>query len=337
MQTPHGSDVKHRPDAVPPWRTRAGAAAAVAAAVAVGIGWLSFFTVDSGEYAVVTAFGDPVQVIKEPGLRVKHPYQSVRKFDNRLFVYTPSSSEFLTLEKTAVVASGAVLWRIAEPRRFFETVFDRLGAESRLGDILFAELGAAIGRSPLTAFVATGPAEDTYRAEAILAEVAGRCREVALRDYGIDVVDVQLQRFDFPEQNRLRVYARMKSERAGISMRYRSEGEEEGLKIRAAADEERTRIRSEAYKVAERHRGEGEAEAARIYAEALGQRPDFYRFLRTMEASRRFVEPGTTMVLPANSELFGLLYDSNRYNDGGDAPAPTGAAADRPEEVTPMR
>jgi membrane protease subunit HflC len=59
-----------------------------------------------------------------------------------------ASAEFLTLEKTQVIAAGTVLWRVAEPRKFFETVFDRTGAESRLGDVLFAELGAAIGRNP---------------------------------------------------------------------------------------------------------------------------------------------------------------------------------------------
>ena len=282
------------------------------AAVAVQ---LCFFRVDTGEYAVVTEFGDPVQVVTRPGLGIKYPYQSVRKFDARLYVHTPAFSEFLTRDKTAVIASGVILWQVEDPKKYFETVFNRAGAQSRLSDILFAELGAAIGRHPLGAFVGTD--QSSYRAEQILAEVAQRCRETARRDYGIDVVDVQLQRFDFPERNRLRVYARMKSERAQISMKYRSEGEEEGLKIRAEADEERIRIRSEAFKVAEQHRGRGEAEAARIYAETLEAAPDFYRFLRTLEASRKFVEEGTTLVLPANSELFGLLYDSNHYERAG--------------------
>ena len=301
----------------------------LAAAAAAVLTFMCFFTVDTAEYAVVTQFGRPVQVVTEPGLGVKLPYQSVERFDNRLFVYAPPLSEFLTLEKTAVVAAGAILWRIAEPRRFFETVFDRLGAEARLSDILFAELGAAIGRSPLEAFVSTEPG--AYRADAVLAEVTGTLREIARRDYGVELVDVQLQRFDFPERNRLRVYARMKSERARISMKYRSEGEEEGLKIRAAAAEEKSRLLSEAYKVGEQHRGQGEAEAARIYAQALGAAPEFYRFLRTMEATRKFVGAGTTMVLPADSELFGLLYDSEHYEAGRSA-----ALAGR-KEVTPTR
>lgn len=280
-------------------------------AVVLLVAQLCFFRVETGQYAVVTEFGDPVQVVTEPGLGIKYPYQSVRKFDARLYVYTPAFSELLTRDKTAVIASGVILWQIEDPKKYFETVFNRTGAESRLSDILFAELGAAIGRSPLSAFVGTD--QGTYRAEQILAEVAARCRDTARRDYGIDVVDVQLQRFDFPERNRLRVYARMKSERARISMKYRSEGEEEGLKIRAEADEERVRIRSEAFKIAEQHRGRGEAEAARIYAETLERAPEFYRFLRTLEASRKFVKEGTTLVLPANSELFSLLYDGNHY------------------------
>ena len=131
----------------------------------------------------------------------------------------------------------------------------------------------------MTAFVSIEPG--AYRADAILAEVGAKCREVALRDYGIEVIDVQLRSFDFPKQNRPPLYARMKSERGRISMKYRSEGEEEGLKVRAAADQEKSRILSEALKLAQQHRGEGEGKAARIYAEALAQGPEFYQFVRT--------------------------------------------------------
>ena len=87
--------------------------------------------------------------------------------------------------------------------------------------------------------------------------------------------------------------------------------------------------------MSQQHRGQGDADAARIYAEALGKAPEFYRFCGRMEATRKFVKPGTTMVLPANSELFGLLYDSHHYDQrrragdrrrasrGGDADALT--------------
>jgi len=240
--------------------------------------------------------------------------------DRRLFVYASPPAEFLTLEKTQVIAAGTVLWRVAEPRKFFETVFDRTGAESRLGDVLFAELGAAIGRNPLTGFVSIDP--KTYRADEIVAEIARRCREIAGRDYGIEVVDVQMRSFDFPKPNRLRLYARMSSERGRISMQYRSEGEEEGLKVRALAEEEKARVLARATQLSHERRGEGDAKAAHIYAQAVGKAPDFYGFVRTMEASRSLMRQRTTVVLSADSPLLGLLSDSNYFNGGaagGDA------------------
>lgn len=276
---------------------------------------LSCFTVDTGEYALVTEFGKPVQVVTTAGLRFKLPYQSVRTFDSRLFVYTPAATEFLTVEKTPVVAASTILWRIADPEKFFQTVFDRGGAESRLGDILFAELGAAIGRNPLAAFFSMEPA--SFNSEAILAEVSRKCRDIALRDFGIGVSGVLLRSFDFPKQNRPPLYSRMKSERGRLSMKFRSEGEEEGLKVRAAADQEKSRILSEALKQAQQTRGEGEGRAARIYAESLAKGPDFYSFVRTMQASRNLVPKGTTLMLPADSELFGLLQDSSHYDRNG--------------------
>ena len=74
---------------------------------AVAATTLCLFAVGDGERAVVTPFGRPVQVVTTPGLGVKLRYESVTKFDGRLFVYQPPPGEFLTLEKTAVTAAGA--------------------------------------------------------------------------------------------------------------------------------------------------------------------------------------------------------------------------------------
>ena len=289
--------------------------ALAAAGALFGLATTSYFSVETGTFALVTEFGRPVQVITSAGLGFKYPYQSVRTFDSRLFAYTPAATEFLTVEKTPVVAAGTILWRISDPKRFFQTVFDRAGAESRLGDVLFAELGAAIGRNPLSAFASVEPS--AYGAETILAEVSNKCAEIALRDYGIEVVDVLLRSFDFPKQNRPPLYSRMKSERGRLSMKYRSEGEEEGLKIRAAADQEKSRILSEALKLAQQYRAEGEGKAAGIYAQSLARGPKFYEFVRTMQASKNLVPKGTTLMLPADSELFGLLQDSTHYDQDG--------------------
>jgi len=96
-------------------RVLAGAAIVALAAVVVLSKPLPFI-VDTTNYAIVTAFGKPTQVITSPGLGFRNAYESLRTLDRRLFVYASPPAEFLTLEKTQVIAAGTVLWRVAEPR-----------------------------------------------------------------------------------------------------------------------------------------------------------------------------------------------------------------------------
>ena len=76
-----------------------------------------------------------------------------------------------------------------------------------------------------------------------------------------------------------------------------------GLKV----DREAVEIRSGARKEADIIRGEAEAEAIAIFAEALEQDPEFYAFLRSLDAYAMFLGDNTTVVLPANSDLFKFL------------------------------
>jgi modulator of FtsH protease HflC len=297
-------------------------AAIIVAVIFAAAAWRSVFTVDEAQDAIVTDFGRPTQIITAPGLGFKYPHQSLQAFDRRVFVYVAASSEFLTLEKTPVVAAGTVLWRLGDRKRYFETVAERSAAESRLGDVLYAELGAAIGRNPITAFVSVALEGD--QVDRVMAEVAARCRAVALRDYGIEVVDVQLREFDFPKQNRARLYARMKSERGRISMQYRSEGEESGLRVRAGAEEEKGRVLAEALESSLRVKGDGDAAAAGLYGEALGQAPDFFAFLRSLDAARLSIGKDATLVLPADSPLFGPLHDSDYFAGSPGGPTKKG-------------
>jgi membrane protease subunit HflC len=303
-----------------PFRPAARGALLAGAVALAALALSSAFVVDADEFGIVTAFGRPVAVIDRPGLGIKAPYEAVHRIDRRLFVYVAPPAEFLTLEKTPVVAAGTVVWRTVDARHFFETVFDRGGAEARLGELLLAELGAAIGGNPLAAFVSADPA--ARREDAILAAVVERARAAARRDYGIDIVDVELRRLGFPKQNRPRVYARMASERGQISMKYRSEGEEDGQKIRAVAAEERSRVLAAATLAAQRDRGLGDAEAARIFAEALAADPELYRFLRSLEAAPSLLGSDASLVLRADSPLFRLLLDRNLDAGALGVPAP---------------
>src|SRR2546427_7616601 len=103
-------------------------------AVLIGLASLCMFTVDAGEYAVVTQFGKPVRVEHKPGLKFKlpAPVQTVSRFDRRLFVLVPPPREFLTLGKNAVVASGFIVWRVHDPKRRSEEHTSELQSQSNL-------------------------------------------------------------------------------------------------------------------------------------------------------------------------------------------------------------
>jgi len=281
------------------WR---GAALAVLAVVAIA---RSVFIVPETESAIVTRFGKPVRTIEQPGLQFKWPTDRRLRFDRRILVYDPAPAEFLTEDKKNLVVDTAVVWRIADPALFLETIGDIPGAELRLHDVVWAGLAAALGRTELSKLVSTEP--ERLRIDEVAAEVRASAGALSRPRLGVEILEIQLTRISFPEQNLESVFARMRAERERIAREYRAQGEEQAMVIRAEADRDRELILAEAYREAEILRGSGDAEAAGIYGEAYRQDPDLYRFLRTLESYESILDDQTTVILSADSELFELL------------------------------
>ena len=285
---------------------------------------LVFYTVDETEAAVLTQFGQPVAALTEPGLYAKwpDPVQTVQRFNRRLQVHSPPQAEYLTADKKAIRVETYVAWRLTDPTLFLISVGDDGGAETRLADIVNGELGVGFGQQELAALVTTRP--DQFKLPELTRQVTeGSARRA--RGYGIEVVEVQVKLLNFPDANRQAVFARMKAEREQIARQYRSEGSEAAAKIRAEAERQQKVLISEAYAKAEQTRGEGDAEAMRVYAEAFGQDPEFYQFVRTLESYGKIVDDKATIVLPANSELLRYLNNAQAAS-GPTAPPAAGAA-----------
>jgi modulator of FtsH protease HflC len=286
-------------------RARKFLSVAILTSLAVILLYRSAFTVDETQFALVTQFGKPVRTVMSAGLKLKWPWQSLLSFEKRLMVYNPRPSEFLTRDKKNIVVDSFVVWRIADPNRFLQTVNDLTGAEMRLHDTVWAAAAAALGNTDLSALVSARPEE--VKVQDVMRQVAEQSRARALDQYGVEIVDVRMKRLNLPAQNRESVFARMRAERERIAKQYRAEGEAEALKIRADADKETARIVSEAYREAEKIRGDGDAQSTRIYAEAYSRDPRFYKLVRTLEAYKKVIDPNTTAILSSDSELLKLL------------------------------
>ena len=265
------------------------------------VGLSTVFTVDETRQVVILQFGEPVRIIKTPGLYFKlpAPLQVAQRFDDRLLEYDVAPEEILSKDKKSLIVDNYVRWRIVDPLLFLQTVQTEPIAKTRIDDIVYSELRRELGTHNMSEII-------TESREIIMEKVT-RQSAIATKPYGIEVVDVRLKRVDLPQNNEQSIYRRMQAERIRQANKFRSEGEEESQKIKASTDKDKTIILATAYKEAEEVKGEGEAKAVDIYARAFSKDPDFYEFYRTLETYKIILDKKTTLVLPTNSKLFDIL------------------------------
>jgi membrane protease subunit HflC len=272
----------------------------LALALVFAVWRLVFFTVPQWMQAVVVQLGDPVRTVRDPGLYVKIPFiQEVLYFDRRILDYDAQPREVLTVDKQQLLVDNYARFRVIDPLQFYRTVRNEAGAQSRLDDILYSNVRETLGRHTLREIVSEKRTE-------LLEQVTKRSDENA-RGYGIEVIDVRVKRVDLPEKNEQNVFSRMRTERERLAKKFRAEGEEEARKITSGADKDVRILMADARKQADIERGAGDAQAVKIFADAYGRDPAFYEFVRTLEAYRKTIGEGTTLILSPSSEFFRLL------------------------------
>jgi modulator of FtsH protease HflC len=279
------------------------------------------YTVSEQEQVIITQFGQPIgEAITEPGLHFKIPYaQEKNVFDKRWLEWNGNPNQVPTRDKKYIWVETYARWRIANPLLFFQRLRDERGAQSRLDDIIDGETRNVIANHNLIEVVRTSnrafeqgeEAEDVMETEESLAVELGRDKITRLilerasqvvPDYGIELVDVQIQRVNYIESVQTKVFERMISERKRIADRHRSEGQGKSAEIRGKKERELKVIESEAYRKTQEIMGRGDAEASGIYAEAYQRNSELYEFSKSMES---------WIVLSTNSELFRYLQSPN--------------------------
>ena len=289
----------------------------------------SFFIVQEYESAVVMRFNmiiaahvrsggdalrselsaDPkfsyVQVYEGAGLKMKIPFaDSVVKYDNRLQTYDTPARQIITIDKNKLMFDNNAQWRIENPVLFNVTMGSFAYARERIEDIMYSHMNEKVGKLTYHALIT-----DKDETENMLLELARDVTKVT-RQYGIEVYDIRIKRTDLPAENYASVYNRMITERNRIAAQYRSEGDEEAMKIRADTDRQATIFVSEAYRKAEILKGEGDAEAARIYNAAYSKNAQFYEFYNMLETYRKTLGEKTTLVIPLDSPFAKYLLGS---------------------------
>ncbi|BBB32594.1 membrane protease subunit HflC [Thermotomaculum hydrothermale] len=286
----------------------------------------SAFIVKETEQVVITQFGKPVgKPITESGLHFKIPFiQKANFFEKRWLEWDGDANQVTTKDKKYIWIDTYARWRIKDPLKFFETVGNEMGAQSRLDDILDGETRIAIAKYNLIEVVRTTnrPMEmaATYSGELsdnseftvkvgrekITRQILEKISKIT-PSYGIEVVDVRIKRVNYVESVRKKVYQRMISERKRIAEQYRSEGMGKKAEIIGKTQRELEKIRSEAYKKAQEIKGKADAEATKIYAQAYSKDPNFYKFLKTLETLEKTVKKDDVLILSTDSDVYNLM------------------------------
>ena len=280
------------------------------------LGPQAFFIVDETQSAIVTRFGEPRRTIRSAGINLKTPFvDTVTYFDKRRRLFDAPADSLLTADKKRLVIDVYAIARITDPLTFFQRVRTEQGAITASLPIINSGLREEIARDNQSQIIKENREEIMSSVTVTVSPQVG--------EFGLEVVDVRVKRIDFPPEIAPNIFQRMQAERKRLADAQRAAGAQRDLEIRADVDRQATIIGAEAERDANILRGEGEAEAIRIFADALEQGPEFYAFQRSLQAYKMFLPQNTTVVLPADSDLFAFLQSplgiTGRAGDAGGA------------------
>ena len=221
----------------------------------------SIYVVPEEEQAVVIRTGEPVyQVNAEggeagPGLYLRIPFiDNVHRIEKRLLDLDMTDEEVLSNDQQRLLVNAYARFRITDPVRMIERAGSTDGVRNALEPILNSVLRQELGRRTFQAML-------TAERGSALANVRANLDRQA-RQYGAEVVDVQIKRTDLPEAPLESAFRRMESDREREARTIRAQGSRDARIIRAEAD----------------------ANAASIYAESFGKDAGFYDFYRAMQS-----------------------------------------------------
>lgn len=309
------------------------ALAAVALALALS---LSAYRLYEWEQAVITRFGKPVRQVKAAGMHFRIPFlEEIHRLDRRILNWDGEPNQIPTKDKKYILVDTTARWRIMDPLLFIQTVRNEREARTRLDAILESAARDVISRHNLVEAVRNSnsiidqierikdsaakgglpPAEEevtgeiekiTVGREELSSLMIAKARE-ALPGFGIELIDIQIRRIAYEASVEQKVFERMVSERQRIAQKIRSVGLGEQAKIRGKITKDLQGIESEAYRRVQAMRGEAESRAIRIYASAMNADPDFYEFVRTLEAYKKALPADTRLILSTDSKFLELL------------------------------
>ena len=271
----------------------------------LGLYFISF-QVREVESALVTTFGKPTRQITAPGwyFRWPAPIQRIYKFDSRMRVFEAELGETSTKGAVPIIVNTYVVWKIAEPLKFFNAVGTVKEAENYLRSQLSDTQNSVVGQYSFSEFVNSD--ESKIKIEDIQQKMLIGLQQAVIDNYGIEIRTLGIKQLKISEDVSKDVFARMRAERNRKTEATIAQGNAEAIRIKTDADSKKTELLAAAEARAKAIRGQGDAEAAKYY-ELLKEDPQLAMFLRDIDALKKILEQRSTIVISTDAEPFKLL------------------------------
>lgn len=276
----------------------------IALALVALMAFSSLFVVEEGQRAIVIQFGKVERddsgnaTVQEPGLHFKLPFvEKVKTIDARIQTLDDAPDRFVTAEKKDLIVDSFIKWRVSDFATYYlSTGGLKAQAEQLLKQKVNNALRTEFGSRTIKEIVSGERTE--LMEEAIEAAKSSS-------DLGIEVLDVRVKQINLPLEVSNFIFERMRTERLKVAKAHRSEGREQAEIIRADVDARITVMLAEAEREAQTLRGEGDAQAAKVYADTFNKNPEFFSFMRSLEAYKNsFNNRQDVLVLEPDSEFF---------------------------------
>ena len=240
--------------------------AIIGGAIALAVALSSFIVVPETMQAVIIRTGEPVRVANRfrpntdfgstgAGIVYRLPiFERVVWVSKQVMDVDMQRQEVLIRDQRRLEVDAYARFRIIDPVLMVETAGSTDRVAEALQPILNSVLRQRLGTRSFQALI-------TAERSAAMDEIRQGLDKEA-REYGAQVIDVRIKRADLPEGPLETAFTRMETAR-----------EQESLTIRA-----------QGAKRAQIIRGEAQAEAAKTYADAFNQDPEFYDFYRAMQS-----------------------------------------------------
>lgn len=246
---------------------------------------MTFSVVPETQQALVLRYGQIDRVVNAwrphqgfgatgAGLTMRIPFvEQIELIDKRVQGVQLSGQPVLSTDQLRIQVDAYARYRITDPRRMYETIRSEDRLQAQLSNLLSSSLRNELGKRTFASLLSPERGQVMASIQHSLAQEA--------RAYGVQVVDVRINRADLPEgSTRNSAFDRMRTAREQEAITIQAEGQKQAQLIRAEAD----------------------ANAARIYADSFGKDPQFYAFYRAMQSyEQTFTGQGagqTTFVLP---------------------------------------